>query len=117
MSSQKRPTGITILAVLAVIGGLLGLLGGLALLVFVPPLGVIVLVVAILDFAFAYGAWTLKPWGWTLGVALQVVSLLLAVWYIANGSSIISQGLNILIAVIILFYLFQKSIQEAFGRG
>jgi len=117
MSSQKRPTGITILAVLAVLGGLFGLLGGLALLVFAPLFGVITLVLAILDFAFAYGAWTLKSWGWTLGVALQVLSLLSSALSVANGSSIIGQILPVVIALIILYYLFRKDIQGAFGRG
>ncbi len=116
MGSQQRPTGITVLAVLAVIGGLFGLLGGVALLGFSPLVGLIALIVAVVDFVFAYGAWTLKPWGWTLGVALQAISILGIILSLSQGASIGSQILPVAIAAIILYYLFRKDIQEAFGR-
>lgn len=113
---KQRPTGITVLAVLAAIGGLFGLLGGVALMAFSPVVGLLALILAVLDFAFAYGAWTLQPWAWTLGVAIQAVSVLSIVFSMANGSSIGSQILPIAIVGIILYYLFRKDIQEAFGR-
>ncbi len=93
------------------------MLGGVFLLTVSPLFGLVTLVIALLDFAFAYGAWTLKPWGWTLGVALQVISLLSAVVSIAMGSSIGSQIIPVVVAAIILYYLFRRDIQEAFWRG
>src|SRR5437764_10120878 len=115
----QRPTGITILAVLAIIGGLLGLLGGCASLGvgtlatgtntsgggLLLVLGVIALANACLSLAFGIGAWLLKPWAWTLGVASQVISLLLAVWNIIQGGSIASALIGMIIAAIILYYL------------
>lgn len=129
---RERPTGVTILAVLAIIGGLFGLLAGVGLL-FLGGLGATVdgglgalvmiigggiLVVAVLELAFGFGAWTLKPWAWTLGVASQVLSLILAIASIVFlGSSITSQIVGIIISVAILYYLFTPPIKAAFGRA
>ena len=33
--------------------------------------GLIVLVYSVLSLALAYGFWTLKPWAWPLGVAVE----------------------------------------------
>ena len=128
-----RPTGITILAVLSAISGVLGLLGGIALIglgglaaastgtaaffglgaIF----GLIILATAIASLVFAYGAWSLKPWAWQLGVALQIVSLALAALTIVSGGDIGSQIIGIVISAVILYYLFQPSIKSAFGRA
>ncbi len=128
---RERPMGVTILAVLAIIGGIFGLLGALALLGLGAMatgvdaglggitllLGVAFLVLAILELAFGFGAWTLKPWAWTLGVASQVLSLILIVINIATGSSITSQIVGIIIAGVILYYLFTPGVKAAFGRA
>jgi hypothetical protein len=125
--------GITILAVLSAIGGVLSILGGIALIglggvgaastgqaalfgmgaIF----GLLLLVSGIASLAFAYGAWTLQPWAWTLGVALQIISLALSVLSIVGGSDIASQIISIAIAGIILYYLMQPSIKAVFGRA
>jgi hypothetical protein len=132
-STAARPTGVTILAVLAAIGGVLGLLGGVALLglggiaagatgnaaffglgAFA---GIISVAIAIGSLAFAYGAWMLKPWAWSLGVVLQLVSLVWAVLLVISGGDIFSQGISIVIAGIILYYLNQSHVKAAFGRA
>jgi hypothetical protein len=71
----------------------------------------------IASLAFAYGAWTLKPWAWTLGIAIQIISLVLAVLTIIGGGDIAGQIISIAIAGIILYYLWQPSIKAAFGRA
>jgi len=131
--ATARPMGITILAVLSAIGGVLSILGGIALIglggvgaastgqaalfgmgaIF----GLLLLVSGIASLAFAYGAWTLQPWAWTLGVALQIISLALSVLSIVGGSDIASQIISIAIAGIILYYLMQPSIKAVFGRA
>lgn len=132
-SGAARPTGITILAVLAAIGGVLSILAGIALIglgglgaattgeaaIFGlgAIFGLLILASGIASLAFAYGAWTLKPWAWTLGVALQILSLALAVVAILGGSDIGSQIIGIAIAGIILYYLMQPSIKAVFGRA
>jgi hypothetical protein len=118
--------------VLAAIGGVLGLLAGVALLGigglaagggsgflagFIAIFAVIAIVQSALLLAFAYGAWTLKPWGWTLGVAAEVVGLILSALFVVNGSSISGQLVGIVIAVAILYYLFTPAVKAAFGRS
>ncbi len=117
MNTQQRPKGITVLAVLAGLGGALGALGGLVILSSSPILGIVVLALAVFNLAFAYGAWTLKPWAWTLGVALEVISLLGSVVSIANGASVFNQVISVSVTLTILYYLFRRDIKQAFGRA
>jgi hypothetical protein len=127
----QRPTGITIIAILSAIGGVFGLLASLALLglgavvgaatglgglTFVA--GLIVLAYSVLSLVLAYGFWTLKPWGWTLGVGVQGLGIVQAVLQFANNTSqIASLVIGVGIAAFILWYLFQPSIKAAFGRS
>ena len=121
-----RPTGITILAVLAGIGGVFGLLGGFTVLFVggatssaaVAVLGLCALAYAALLIAFAYGAWTLKPWAWALGVAVAIFGIVVAILQVVlGGSSIFSQLISIVIDGAILYYLNQPTIKALFGRA
>jgi hypothetical protein len=130
-TTRVRPTGVTILAVLAAIGGVLGILGGVALLGLgslavagtgllggsVAIFGLIAIVQSVLALAFAYGAWTLKPWAWTLGIVAEGIGIALAVLFIINGSSITSQAISIIIAGAIIYYLMTPTVKAAFGRA
>ena len=135
--ATARPTGITILAVLAAIGGVLGLLAGVALLglggiaagatgnaaffglgAFA---GIITVAISIAQLAFAYGAWTLQPWAWSLGVVLSLVSI---VWSVVGAlgsgdivSGLIGQAISIAINVAILYYLNTPNVKAAFGKA
>lgn len=141
-SGIARPMGITILALLALIGGVFGLLGGLALIGlggvaggviggttgaavggFAVLVGLIVLIGAALYLAFAYGAWTLKPWGWALGVigALWgIVSRLVAVLMssdIFGNLFSLSTIVSVAVPIAILYYLNTPVVKSAFGRS
>lgn len=120
---MQRPTGVTILAVLAFIGGVLGILGSLGLLGLgsinglFPILGIITLVLSIVSLAFGYGAWLLKPWAWQLGVGIYVARIILSILFIVLGASTIgTEIVGIVIAAIIIYYLNQPAIKQAFGR-
>jgi len=121
----SRPTGITILAILAGIGGVLGLLAGFAVLFagtvlfggIGALLGIAALAYAALLVSFAFGAWTLKPWAWALGVAVAAFGIILSVVYILGGESIASQFVGIIIDGAILYYLNQPGIKAVFGRA
>jgi hypothetical protein len=131
--NRVRPTGVTILAVLAAIGGVLGLLGGLlalgltgavaagsgngGLAGLVGIVGILALLQGALALAFAYGAWTLKPWAWTLGIVAFGISLALSVLNIVGGGDISSQAVSIVIGIVILYYLFTPTVKQAFGRA
>jgi hypothetical protein len=125
-AAGARPTGITILAVLAGIGGIFGLLGGFGALFVggvvaspaVAVLGLAALAYAALLISFAYGAWTLKPWAWSLGVAVAGFGIVVAILQVVlGGSSIYSQVISILIDAGILYYLNQPGIKALFGRA
>lgn len=131
-TTGARPTGVTILAVIAAIGGVVGLLAGAALMGFgglavgagggflagfMTIFGLVVLAQAVLLLAFAYGAWTLQPWGWTLGIVGVVIGLIINALYILNGSEIGSQIVSIAISAVILYYLFTPAVKQAFGRA
>lgn len=123
--TAARPTGITILAVLAAIGGVVGLFGGFTVLFAGTVLfggagallGIAALAYAGLLIAFAYGAWTLKPWAWPLGVAGAVFGIILGVLYIVGGSDFFSQIIGIAVDGAILYYLNQPGIKSIFGRS
>jgi hypothetical protein len=139
-TSPARPTGITILAILAFIGGLFGLCGitiallamlgvsaGLAQALDMAGITVAggilaVLLMAssilgvILYLAFAYGAWTLKPWAWMLGVIAEGWAILSVIFKLINGSKFGSQIIPLVIAAGILVYLFSPEVKKAFGR-
>ncbi|HEY6608369.1 MAG TPA: hypothetical protein VI277_04150 [Candidatus Limnocylindria bacterium] len=127
----QRPTGVTILAVLAAIGGVFSVLGGLALLMSGGFIGVAtgsgalgglaaligagLLVSGALSLVFAWGAWGLQPWAWTLGVIIQAISIVLGVFQLINGNS--GALLSVAIAALITYYLFRPEIRAAFGRA
>jgi len=117
----ERPLGVTIIAVLAGLAGVLGLIAAVTLLTVVGAFGglgtlffVLALVVSIVSLIFAYGAWTLQPWAWTMGVVLQALAIVNALYAITDGDT--SGIISILIAVVILWYLFQAEVKAAFGR-
>jgi hypothetical protein len=131
--AAARPMGITILAVLSAIGGVLGILGGIAI-VGIGGIaaastgsaaffglgaiwGLLILATAVASLVFAYGAWTLKPWAWPLGVALSVISLALSALTVISGGDISGQIISVVIQAVILYYLFQPSIKSLFGRA
>jgi uncharacterized membrane protein (DUF2068 family) len=138
---MQRPTGVTILAILAAIGGILllcpslaaiglgGLVGGVVGSQFgvaagaatgglVAILGVVALVLAVLELAFAYGAWGLKPWAWTLGVAAEIISIVLTlIRLVSFRGSLGGEIINLAIAAIILYYLMTPEVKRAFGRS
>lgn len=129
---RARPTGVTILAVLAAIGGVLGLLGGIALLglgglaaaggsgllaSYGAIFGILAIVQGALALAFAYGAWTLQPWAWMLGIVAFGISLGLSVLNVVGGGNIGSQAISIVIGIAIIYYLFTPAVKQAFGRA
>ncbi len=140
MAQQQRPTGITILAVLALIGGIFGICGGLGGIVGGSFLGgiaasagasnatalggmvvvysIVALIFAVADLVFGFGAGTLKPWAWMLGMVLfglNIVFNLVAV--IAGWSSLTSVLISIVIGGVIIYYLLTPDVKKAFGRA
>ena len=138
---MQRPMGVTILAALAALGGVLGVcgslalvglggvLGGLAAQAGAPAgaalalggatviFGILILGISVLDLVFAFGAWGLKPWAWTLGVVLQGASIVLSLANGLSSSNLGGQVVGIAISGIILYYLMTPEVKRAFGRA
>ncbi len=123
-STRERPLGITILAILAAVGGVFLLLAGLGAMAFAglgglfAILGIVAILVGVVYLAFAYGAWTLKPWGWTLGVGASIASIVLTILQLTQGTQeIVGAIISIAISAAILYYLYQPDVKAAFGRS
>ena len=140
VTGTTRPQGVTILAVLALIGGIFGVIGGLGLMMggalfggmiggaagaavgsmgFIY--GIILLGLSIADLAFAYGAWTLKPWAWALGIIAAIANLLfIGVRVVTGGdimSALVASAISIVIWAVVLYYLTTPNVKTAFGRA
>ena len=127
---STRPMGITILAVVAVLAtvfsfiagsdligtgtttGATSRLGGLA-----PILGIVMILAGALNLVLAYGFWTLKSWGWPLGVGLWAASIVFDVLqYLNDNSLLITMVISVIISVVVLYYLFRPHVKAAFGQ-
>ena len=103
--NRTRPLGITIIAIIMAILGILGIISGIALLGASATLGVITLIIGILELILAWGLWSLQSWAYWATVILEIVALLDGIFAFTQGS--VSTGvINIVIALIILIYLF-----------
>ena len=129
-TSTARPLGVTVLTVVAAIGGALVLLAGLALVGLVgsagaggagilpaSAFGIISLAQAVMLLAFAFGAWSLRPWAWMVGIASSVVGLVLAALFLINGSEVPSQVVSIAVNLLIIAFLNSQGTRRAFGRA
>jgi hypothetical protein len=128
---MSRPLGVTILAILALIGGIFGLVGGIGAVFgggiaaaagfvqisgLVTIMGLLVLALAVVGLALAYGFWTLKPWAWQLGLILEVVNVGVAILQVIFGGIGIASILGTLVvAGIIIYYLNTPAVRKAFG--
>jgi hypothetical protein len=121
--------GVTIVVVVFLIGALLNVLVGVDLLgisgelpssergPLAAPTGAVMLISALLLIIGAYGLWTLRPWGWTLGVVAMVAGLgLNLLQYLNNSALLVTMLVASLIPVVILWYLFQPQVRATF-RG
>lgn len=129
--APARPLGVTILAILAAIAGVLGLLGSLLILAaggivgaagggalggLFGIIGILTLILAIAYLAFAFGAWTLKPWAWMLGLVAGGVGIALGVLQLFGGD-MIGPLISIVINGAIIYYLMTPEVKTAFGRA
>jgi hypothetical protein len=126
---QKRPAGIAVLAVVAAVLGVLALLAagawwnaseGLAWLPRIHGgeklIALVLLATGLSELVFAYGAWTLRPWAWTLGVVLEIVVIVLALLQLGRLEPV-RHIITIVIAGALLWYLATPRVRAAFGRS
>lgn len=129
---RPRPTGISILAVVEFLLGILALYEGLALTTEISALAAmgftnagtinavegLEAVLGVVSLVLGYGLWTGKEWAWLLAVVFSVVSIILAaVVYAILPISPAGSVLSVVIALIVLFYLYRPQVKEFFGRS
>jgi hypothetical protein len=135
---MQRPLGITILAIVTLFWGAWSLFKGLVVLglgglfgawastmfpvagavvgVLALTYGVIAIILACFSLGFGLGAWRLKPWAWTLGVANYAGSLVWSLLAALGFSTLRNQMGSIVVAGAILLYLTTPDVKRAFGR-
>ena len=135
-SSRQRPLSVTILSILAALGGIgvvLAVLAGALVIHGLRSLdatdAVIVLpglALAAVYLAFAYGAWTLISWGWTLGVLAGAASIVYVTAVLVGGWAdlmvdapplALVSVLVVVIATVALFFWFRPNVKAAFERA
>jgi hypothetical protein len=132
---MKRPTGVTILAVIAIIYGvfsvLLALLGLLGTALLASGVGSVKYsagtlayatisdaVLGILYLVFGFGAFRLKGWAWTAGVVALVLDILRDIGsLVIQRSGTVVPIVTIVIALLLLWYLFRSNVRAAFGKA
>src|SRR5579863_4401695 len=113
LMSNRRPLGVTIIAILVAIGAVLEIIGGLLLLAVFAPVGIIALIVGIISLFVAWGLWTLKPWAFWMVVIVEVIHLVQALISVSRGQG--GSIVDIVFPVIILLYLFMdRNVRAAF---
>jgi len=129
-SGTARPQGITILAIISFVGGAFAVLGGLGALGFgaylsaaagigglFQILGIVALLLGIAEVAIGYGFWTLKPWAWSLALVVFVVGIIVEILRFLSwgGYGFTNILISIAISAIVVYYMNQASIRQAFG--
>jgi len=141
-TSKTRPTGVTIIAILNVISGIVMLAGGVGLaaigsilptmttldpnasgqLAVAGLLGVggiavggILIILGIISFVVAWGLLKGKGWAWSVTLILSIISIVIGVISMVAGS--IGSIVNIIIAGIIIYYLYRPHVKAFFGKS
>ena len=134
---MERPKGVIILAILNLIGGLLGIFFGLIFFLFgsLGTLGgfvsgqadftgasffmvvtsMIGLVNSFLSLGVSYGLLMMKTWAWTMAIAIQLIYALTYITSILNGKNLLGSVFSLIIAGLILYYLYQPKVKQAFA--
>lgn len=118
LTTRSRPLGITIIAIIMGIQGILGIISGIMLLAGsgggLFAAGIITLVLGVLYLILAWGLWTLQTWAFWATVVLEVIALLDGIFALGQ-SGFFSGIVNVVLAIVILIYLFaDRNVRAAF---
>jgi uncharacterized membrane protein (DUF2068 family) len=115
---DKRPLGVTVIAILAVIGGM-GFLGSGALIfALIPLLGIIIggilVIIGIAYFVMAYGLWNGLRWAWKLTLILSGIGIIVGIVSIVVGN--VGSLFHIIINAVVIYYLYRPNVKDYFRR-
>jgi hypothetical protein len=136
-----RPTGATVITIIETILGVLISLAALAAM-FVGSLagglgglsnvengaavggilagvgfvfGIILVLIAILYFAIAYGVWKGRGWAWMLGMIVSIIAIVFGVLGLTGGISV-GSIISLALPIIVVYYLWQPDVKRWLGR-
>jgi uncharacterized membrane protein (DUF2068 family) len=130
---RQRPMGIRLLTILEILLGILFLLGalsiavaGFGLLEVFPHIrlfpvrlftvAVVLFIVAVIEFALAFGVWSGRSWAWTASLAFAILSVVFFVFslFLRPG---LGELASLIIDLLVLYYMMQPRVQAYFGKG
>jgi hypothetical protein len=130
---MNRPVGITVLSVIAIVFGVVNLLFALPLLgvsaIAIPgvtsvvassmlgvglTLGIVMAILGVVQLAVGIGAFSLKPWAWTVGVLAFGFSLITALVSMFTIGLTGSVAVSAIVAAGLLAYLYSTNVRMAF---
>jgi uncharacterized membrane protein HdeD (DUF308 family) len=111
-SQERRPLGVTIIAILTLIGGIIFLASGLVLVII--GIGIILLALGIAYLVMAYGLWKGKGWAWTITLILSAIGIIVALVSIAAGN--VTATINVIIHGVVIYYLYRPNVKAFFGK-
>jgi uncharacterized membrane protein (DUF2068 family) len=79
-------------------------------------IALVLLTAGLSELVFAYGAWMLRPWAWTLGVVLDVIVIALALLQLGR-LEYARHIVTIAIAGLTVWYLATPRARAVFGRS
>lgn len=129
---NKKPIGITLIAVYSVLGGILSFLAGSLLLLassipdiplWITLLGIIIVIYSVLLLTAMYGLWSLQTWGINFSRWLYIAAIplgIISIFPIYPDSeftvgNLILQLVGIVLAAIIIKYLYSPKIQNLYS--
>jgi len=141
-TSKTRPTGVTVIAILNIISGIIMLIGGVGLaaigsilpamttldpnaagqMAIAGLLGVggvavggILIILGLISFIVAWGLLKGKSWAWSVTVILSIISIVIGIISLVAGN--FGSIVNIIIAGIIIYYLYRPHVKAFFGKS
>jgi hypothetical protein len=115
METRSRPLGVTILAILAGINGIVGIVLGIIASLIIPAAGAIGIVIGLVWFVLAWGLWAAKGWAWIITVIIAIITIIFNIFGAISGHG--EQIISLIIAAVMLYYLFRPNVKAYFGRG
>jgi len=126
---QRRPLGITIIAIVLVIMGVLGIIIGIFTLVesfymaYHPDIGMrfgfigmTSILLGAVDLFVAWGLWKLKRWAFWATLVIAILDILQAAWSLFNGETLWYVLFSVILPIIVLVYLLvDQRVRAAFN--
>lgn len=119
----ERPLGVTVIGILWILAALawfaLAFIGGAVLAVIGlgalgAIVGVILFIIGIIDLLLGIGCFMGWGWVWTIGVIFMIINILFGI--VVLFANPVFGLLTIVIAVIVIWYLFQPQVKAFFGK-